>query len=69
MANTNNMSPKSFTNESIVGLILRPKWLRMMPINNIQVDPMEIPLNLKRPSSRPDAITRERIIMAPGVPP
>ena len=46
MAKTNRIRPKSFMNSSIVGLILRPKWPRRIPMNNIHDVPRDIPLTL-----------------------
>ena len=60
MEKTKRIRPKSFMNWSTVGLHLRPKWLTMMPTNSIQVEPMDMPLILNRPSRSPRPITKAK---------
>ena len=50
-------------------VIRRPRWPSRMPMKRIHVVPKDIPLNLKRPRYKPEAITRAKTNMAPAVPP
>ena len=66
--NTKRIRPKSFMKLRTVGSTLRPKWLRRMATNRIQVDPMDTPLILNLPRYNPVATTKAKTRIECAIP-